>query len=196
MRPSWSEYYEKVASYPHHPMTELAADLVGDLPVVAVDCGCGAGRDVAYLLNRGFEVHAFDKEQQAIAFCQARFKGHPNFHATQSCFADFDYPASSLVLAHSSLFFCPSQSFEAVWSKLVGSVPVGGVVCVDLLGVNDSWVTSPAHTVTAFTLEQVQELFTDFNVVKFSERDEKGATAIGNPKHWHSFSVLAVKKSK
>lgn len=158
MQPSWSEYYEKVASSPHRPMTEFAADLVGDLPAVAVDCGCGAGRDAAYLLNRGFEVHAFDKEQQAIEFCQERFKEHPSFRATQSCFVDFDYPASSLIMAHSSLFFCPSQGFKAVWSKLVGSLPVGGILCVDLLGVNDSWVTSPKHAVTAFTLEQVQEL--------------------------------------
>ena len=176
MQPSWSEYYKKVASQPHRPMTELAADLVGDLPAVAVDCGCGVGRDTTYLLNRGFKVHAFDKEQQAIEFCQERFKGHPYFQATQSCFVDFDYPTSSLVMAHSSLFFCPSQSFEAVWSKLLGSLPVDGVLSVDLLGVNDSWVTSPAHSVTAFTLEQAQELLIDFNVVELLERDEKGRT--------------------
>lgn len=195
MQPSWREYYKKVASQSHRPITELAADLIGDLPAVAVDCGCGAGRDAAYLLNRGFKVHAFDKEQQAIEFCQDRFNGHAKFRAMQSCFVDFDYPASSLVIAHSSLFFCPSQGFEAVWLKVVDSLSVGGVLCVDLLGGNDSWVASPRHTVTAFTLDQVQGLFTGFDVVKLSERDEKGTTAIGNQKHWHTFSVLAVKKT-
>ena len=27
---------------------------------LAVDCGCGSGADIAYLLGEGFTVHAFD----------------------------------------------------------------------------------------------------------------------------------------
>ncbi|WP_157735980.1 class I SAM-dependent methyltransferase [Granulosicoccus antarcticus] len=74
---------------------------------MAIDCGCGAGRDTAFLLGKGFTVHAFDKELEAVEFCQKRFESNGNFHATQACFSDFHYPPASLVMAHASLFFCP-----------------------------------------------------------------------------------------
>ncbi len=194
MRSKWSEYYQKVANHPHRKMTEAAAKLAADLPAVAIDCGCGAGRDTAFLLSKGFKVHAFDKELEAIEFCKERFKSRSNFHASHACFSDFHYPSASLVMAHASLFFCPRHEFEAVWAKLVSSLPSSGVLCIDLMGNKDSWVESPNHKVTSFTHSQVQELLSDFEVVKFNERDEAGKTAIGTSKHWHVYSVLGVKR--
>lgn len=41
----------------------LAAKLV-DGPRIAVDCGCGAGSDIAFLRSEGFVVYTFDTERQ------------------------------------------------------------------------------------------------------------------------------------
>lgn len=111
MKPTWNEYYSKISSLPHRPVTETAVSLIGDLPKIAIDCGCGIGRDSDYLLRNGFEVHAFDVEQRAIDTCYKRFEGLEGFLGAISSFADFLYPKASIVLAHSSLFFARNQAF-------------------------------------------------------------------------------------
>lgn len=76
---------------------------------------------------------------------------------------------------------------------MTAAVVPGGIVSVDLLGLNDSWVKSPEHTVSSFSKDQVLELFDGYRILKLNERDEPGQTAIGHTKHWHIFSILAVK---
>lgn len=44
----------------HRPILEKALGYFPNLPLVAIDCGCGAGNESAYLLSKGFNVHAFD----------------------------------------------------------------------------------------------------------------------------------------
>ena len=140
-------------------------------------------------------MHAFDKDEEAVKICGQRFAGNDGINISQACFSEFSYPKSNLVLAHSSLFFCPEPEFSNVWSKIIESLESGGVLCVDLLGVEDSWVHSPEHSVTAFTTEQARQLFDGLNVIVFNERSEPGKTAIGHSKYWHIFSVIAVKPS-
>ncbi|HCG3503234.1 TPA: SAM-dependent methyltransferase, partial [Acinetobacter baumannii] len=43
----------------HRPILEKALGYFPNLPLVAIDCGCGAGNESAYLLSKGFNVHAF-----------------------------------------------------------------------------------------------------------------------------------------
>jgi 2-polyprenyl-3-methyl-5-hydroxy-6-metoxy-1,4-benzoquinol methylase len=45
-----------------------AVSLIGN-EKIAVDCGCGAGSDIAYLRNEGFTVYAFDIEEASIKIC-------------------------------------------------------------------------------------------------------------------------------
>jgi SAM-dependent methyltransferase len=196
MKPSWNEYYKKVITLPHRPMTVEAVNLIVDKDsLVAIDCGCGTGRDIAYLENIGFSVHAFDIEERALEVCNARFCNNPLVIITKSSFADFDYPDANLVIANSSLFFCPETEFKVSWSKITDSLSAGGVFCSDFLGSTDSWVKSPAHEVTAFTRDEVMGLLTEFDIISFFERDEDGKTALGREKHWHTYSVIAVKSN-
>lgn len=41
-----------------------------DEPKIAIDCGCGAGADIEYLLSENFKVHGFDSEALAIERCK------------------------------------------------------------------------------------------------------------------------------
>ena len=72
---------------------------------VAIDCGCGAGSDIAFLRQNGFTVHAFDIEEESIRRCRKRYSSDPGVHLSVADFSGFEYPNASLVVADASLFF-------------------------------------------------------------------------------------------
>ncbi|MFG6179606.1 hypothetical protein ACGTN6_20395 [Halomonas sp. THAF12] len=64
-------YYERSLGVDVYPHLKTALELVDPLlPKIAVDVGCGAGRDAFYLVGCGFAVYAFDKSEAAIARCR------------------------------------------------------------------------------------------------------------------------------
>ncbi len=190
----WQQYYARVSAQPHRKLTAMALQALDpELSKTALDCGCGTGSDIAYLLEQGFDVHGFDVRQEPLDVCRQRFSGSPRLQLTQADFSDFCYSPVSFVIANSSLFFCPQPAFPQVWQTLVAALPVGGVFSGDLLGVHDSWVNSPDHDVSAFTASEVDELFAGFKIIYRHERDEQGKTALGRSKHWHMHTVIARK---
>ena len=70
------EYYDSTSNRKTRDYLRLAVKLV-DGPRVAIDCGCGAGSDIAFLRSNGFLVHAFDIEPESIARCQVRWTWRP-----------------------------------------------------------------------------------------------------------------------
>ncbi|HHF2969620.1 TPA: class I SAM-dependent methyltransferase [Vibrio diabolicus] len=195
MSAQWNEYYQKILNQPHRPNVENAVNLLKLESKVALDIGCGIGRDSHFLLEQGFNVHAFDSHEDAVKTCLTRFDGHKRFSISQCCFTEFDYPQCSLVIANASLFFCPDESFEQVWTKIDSALQPGGIFCGDFLGVKDSWVASEMHpNITALTQKEVESLFADYELISLNERDEDGTTVVGSPKHWHMFSVTARKR--
>ncbi len=195
MSTQWNSYYQKTSQQPHRINVENALHFHTLAEKIAVDAGCGIGRDSNFLLAQGFKVYAFDNNAEAIDTCATRFAEHPHFSLSQACFADFDYPECTLFIASASLFFCPSEHFQAVWGNINSALSAGGVFCGDFLGVNDSWVNSGSHpNLTTLTREQVEQCFENYDIVSFNERDEDGTTAVGSQKHWHVFSVTAVKR--
>ncbi|HFF4910339.1 TPA: methyltransferase domain-containing protein, partial [Acinetobacter baumannii] len=95
----------------HRPILEKALGYFPNLPLVAIDCGCGAGNESAYLLSKGFNVHAFDISIDAQKVCTDRFKDDSKFIFYHESFEDFNFPSSSLIIASSSLFFCNPSYF-------------------------------------------------------------------------------------
>ncbi len=59
------EYYDSTANREIREDLRLAIGLVDNYKV-AIDCGCGAGSDIAFLRANGFTVHAFDIELESI----------------------------------------------------------------------------------------------------------------------------------
>ncbi len=187
------EYYKKVENAPHRPLLEWAAASNESSIFTAIDCGCGTGEDSVYLSLLGYTVHAFDINSNAVEICSNKFENHPNVLVTENSFENFCYPRSGLVVAHSSLFFCDPSVFTNTLDKILASIQVGGIFCGDFMGVNDSWAEGSRHTITTLPEAQVKSLFDQFEILKFTERDEVGRTALGKPKHWHTYTVVARK---
>jgi len=94
-----SGYYDTTQEMPPAKDLSLGCELVTAEPRVAIDCGCGAGRDTAFLREKGFHVHAFNVEAEAIRRCRVRFAEDEGVELRQASFESFDYPRADLVSA-------------------------------------------------------------------------------------------------
>lgn len=193
-REIWRQYYQVALSRQHSKRTELAIKLNESNLKVAVDSGCGVGCDIQYLEQQGYQVHGFDINPDSIAICRERFASKALVEISESSFESFHYPRTGIVIANSSLFFATPNLFESTWSKLRSSIHTGGVFAGDFMGEKDSWANNYRSPTTPLLKSQVRSLFSGFEVVKFVERDEKAMTSLGKLKHWHTYSVVAVKR--
>ncbi|WP_087016298.1 class I SAM-dependent methyltransferase [Thaumasiovibrio subtropicus] len=190
----WRQYYEKVSLKPHRPITERAVASDQSRYPVALDAGCGTGSDLAYLSRHYGQVYGFDVNDDAVQLCQTRFEPQDAVRVEQASFEHFDYPAVGVLLAHSSLYFAAPQRVEMVWQRMRDAIMQGGVFAGDFLGVRDDWAKGSHHVTSPFSMRQVERLFDGFELLEFEERDERGMTALGHEKHWHTFTVLARKR--
>jgi SAM-dependent methyltransferase len=166
---------------------------------VAIDCGCGAGADIAYLRAQGFTVHAFDIEQDSIQLCRERFEGDEHVYLTCASFSEFDYPNASLLVADSSLFFCPAAEFDKVWGRITQSLSEGGIFCGSFLGPQDS-MAGPDYDKQAFWPDvlvfdeaELKAIFACYEILSFNEHKVSKKFEGGSETQWHIYSVVARK---
>ncbi len=192
------EYYADTASREVRDDLILATGMVSG-EKTAIDCGCGAGSDIAYLRKKGFTVHAFDIEEDSISICHERFGGDMNVSLSQDSFSSFIYPKSSLVVADASLFFCPAKEFDSVWNKIYESLNSKGIFCGSFLGPNDSMARPDFDRnafwsdVLVFEEQALRDKLSVLEVIRFNEHNVSGKTPRGADHHWHIYSVVARK---
>lgn len=166
------EYYSDTANRDVRDDLVFATSLI-EKEKVAIDCGCGAGSDIAYLRGEGFIVHAFDIEEESIKICRERFERDKSVFLSQDSFSSYEYPKSTLVVADASLFFCPEVEFDSVWNNIYNSLGVGGIFCGSFLGPNDT-MAGPNYDeeaywshVLVFHEEVLRSTLSKFEVLKF-----------------------------
>lgn len=189
----WARFYAKANAEPRPWLLEALEHFDGNpAQSVAVDCGCGNGRDSLQLLRSGFRVFAFDRQPEAIELTKALVEEHglDGFEVHQAGFEDVQLPDCDLVVASLSLFFATRPVFDGFWRQLRAHLRPGGLFCGQLLGPRDEWLERRPH-LTSHSREQLDELFEGFEVLSVNERDERGLTSSGEEKHWHLFTVIA-----
>lgn len=193
-------YYDATMDSPPRPELIQAVEKVSG-PRIAIDCGCGAGSDIAYLRQQGFRVHAFDVEPTAIARCKDRFRDDSEVILQQASFSTFEFPPASLLVADASLFFCAENDFDPVWAKISSALLPDGIFVGSFLGPEDS-MAQPDYDgapywpgVTVLDELRVRDLFLAFTILDFTEyRNSDNAGADGTGTKWHLFSVVAKKR--
>ncbi len=195
-----TEYYDATSSREIRDDLMLAVKLV-DGPRVAIDCGCGAGSDIAFLRSKGFFVHAFDIELESIARCQMRFSDDRNVVLSRDTFSAYKYPRASLVVADASLFFCSEDEFSVAWCRIKESLLPRGIFVGSFLGPEDT-MANPDFKKDVYWPEilvsserQVRGWLDGFDLINFTEHRTTGESIGGNTHDWHIFSVVARKQA-
>ena len=158
---------------------------------LAVDLGCGEGRDSEELLNRGWRVIAVDGNESAFEYFSKRddLMAHPNLETRLDPFETCSIPMCRLLNASYSLPFCHPDAFDALWKVIRAAIEPGGRFAGQFFGERDTWATIADRS--HHTLVQVEKMLLGLDVEYFKEDESDSVDAEGQDKHWHVFHVVA-----
>lgn len=150
---------------------------------LAIDLGCGQGRDTIELLARGWRVLAIDGHPEGLRRLLAQ-------RALVATFEDpGDLPLAHLVNASFSLPFCPPSRFGELWALVRASILPGGRFCGQLFGERDTWASLPDRSHQ--TRDGALTLLEGLEIEHFEEDEKDAEDAEGRAKHWHVFHIVA-----
>lgn len=206
----WTTYYNAVSGMPAREtllaaIGRFAREITGKADSrnrIALDLGCGEGRDTRALLDAGWRVVAVDPHPDAVARVR-RITGGERLDVVQASIEDLapesmdrdasgNYPIPSpvdLVNASFSLPFVPPWRFAGAWTWIRGVIAPGGRFCGQFFGPRDSWSSIPGRS--HHDLATVRAMLEGFAIELLREDEKDGHDAEGNPKHWHVFHVVA-----
>ena len=186
------DYYKNTQELGSSPLLIEALSFLRTEGKIALDLGCGTGRDTKLLLENNFQVKAVDSEPLVKQYIEnLQNLGHLTY--TQSTFENFNYQHYDVINARYSLPFNPREGFPFVINKVLKSLNSGGVFVGQLFGINDEW-NVPGSNMSFFEKSEVQKFFTSLEIIKFDEKAEEGLLANGSKKHWHVFDIIARQK--
>lgn len=189
----WPGYFKAVAGKEPRETMVKALGLF-DQPGLAIDLGCGEGRDTVELLARGWRVLAIDGHEMAADLT----RHHPRLpkDATDRLevrLAEMEsvaLPPCELLNASFSLPFCRPDRFDELWDRIYASIRPGGVFAGQLFGDRDTWATLPDRSHQS--RKKMGDMFRGrYKLEHFEEVERDGQDARGNAKHWHVFHVVA-----
>lgn len=188
----WDEYNAAQRTREIRPLCQEVMDAAGPGEGrVALDLGCGLGRETHALLRDGWRVHAVDSAPSAydmvLGTTGGDHEGRLTVHASDLAGLTA-FPAADLVHAGYSLPYLRPADFAHVWHLVRTALRPGAWLAVNLFGHHDTWAAT--YDGTFLTTEATRDLFHGMTLVKFHEEDEDG-TAYSGPKHWHLFDVIA-----
>jgi trans-aconitate methyltransferase len=206
----WSRYFDAVKDLPARETLVRALDTFDaeraarqslitpiDRPL-AIDLGCGDGRDTLALLARGWRVIAIDSSAEAVRRLMDRtpLEHMDRLEARVQRFEDARLVPAELVNASFSIPHCDPADFPGLWAGLTAAIRPGGRFAGQLFGVRDGWAVKPdGLTRTYHTRTEVESLLTGAGLTPelLDEVERDGKNAFGEPKRWHVFHIVARK---
>ncbi len=198
---SWPDYYAVTVDRPAwHTVTEaialfaaedVAAGEATAEPRLAVDLGCGAGRDARELLRNGWRVLAIDTEHDAVDALWAATEASdlPRLQTLVADIGSFILPPCDLVNASVSFQFLEPAAYARTFAQIASALNKGGRFCGLLYGDRDEAAADPAYTCPS--PDQIRGWLAAFEIESWNEREEDGTMALGDPHHIHLVEVVA-----
>lgn len=183
MDKDWKEYHQDTKTRSHSKLLEEALTHVRQKNS-ALDVGAGALVESKYLLSQGF------KKVTAVDIVPFEQLSNPRFLFVQSSFEEYSFPREEfdIVNANFALPFCTPEHFSIVWSKMTSSMKKGAIFSGQLFGVRDAW--SQDSSMTFHSNAQIQELLSNFEVLRYSEVEKEMPLSTSEMKHWHFYAII------
>lgn len=184
------ELFEREGVGPDDEPGQSGPSLARPTAPLAIDLGCGEGRDAAELLRRGWRVLAIDGHPEALRLLDLRddLAHRERLRTRLALLEHAELEPCLLVNASFSLPFCDPRAFGDLWRRMVEAIQPGGRFAGQLFGDRDAWASIPGRS--HFTRERVVELLAPFDLEHFQEDEKDGFDATGDPKHWHVFHIV------
>lgn len=199
IKSEWANYYENTLYFTRPHLTLMLAyqyfEMENQSFGKAVDLGAGTGRDTLFLLEKGWEVLALDKEELAIDIILNRVEQNlANLETSTISFSEMNLPENvDLINASFSLPYAKPEEFYEVWEKISSSLRPGGRFCGHFFGENDSWSNKP--DLTFLSEDEVFSLFENHFLIEYYQIEEGlFPEANGNMKYWHRYHLVAKKR--
>ena len=194
----WRRYYDATVDRPAWETVRLAIAkfAADDAPqryeLLAVDLGCGAGRDARELLRAGWRVVAIDRESSGLLILEEKTprEARERLVTQRSDLAEVEVPAADLVNASLSLPFLAEPDFWSAWRRMLAAIPPGGRVSAMVFGDRDESVGDPQMTFVS-PADFRATLEPDFEIEHWADVEEDTTTALGQPHHLHRVDVVA-----
>ena len=191
----WSSFYDaSKGSDPPRQTLVSALDAWEKFPGIAVDLGCGAGRDTLALLAAGWRVHALDCQTEALTRLDALVPAELRDRLTlaEERLEVAALPPADLVNASFALPFCAPGAFSGLWWAISACLRPGGLFSGQLFGDRDTW--SADKGMTFHSAAGVEALLAGWERIILDECEWDGLPAVGPAKHWHVFHVVARRR--
>jgi SAM-dependent methyltransferase len=185
------DFLEATRGAPEHPGLRKAMGFWTGAPGLALDLGCGAGRDSFALLRAGWSVIAMDRDPRALEILREQVTSKESAALRTICCSFEDsgpLPPADLINASFSLPFCRPDAFEDLWMRIAYSLRKDGLFCGHFFGPRDAWAD---RGLTIHSREQVVRQMEGWALLELNEYEYDGKTAVGHGKHWHLFEVIA-----
>lgn len=156
----------------------------------AVDLGCGSGNETVYMIKKGINVLAIDRQLNKDFILDRLSENERKLILFEECsFEKVELPKTELLVAFFSIPFCNPESFDYLWSKIYNSIENGGYFVGQLFGDRDAW--NVVDTINTFSIEKVKLYLKKYKIIKLEEVEY---TRKNDNKKWHFYNVIAQKK--
>ena len=192
----WEEYYDTTKdAEPHQNVVMFLRK--NRKPGIAVDLGCGAGRDTVLLLKHGWTVISYDINNNAQYILERITpEERSRFTFVKSRHQDAEIPKCDLVVANDSMHYLSKEEFKTIIDKIYDSLNPNGDFIAEFLGNKDDWAKNDPDN-AFISLKELREIMGNrFEIEAFREHEVDKPTLEGEQKHWHTVSVITRAKNK
>lgn len=166
---------------------------LGLLGGIALDLGCGAGAEAAFLAESGFMVDAIDKSETAVKSAKERCTGL-TVDVILGDFNEFELRPSYYMLAAAmnSLPFISKEQIRPLLKRVQESLKPGGVAVFSLFGPEHAWATERPD-MNFWTVEEVRDFWREWEIVNLEEKKGPAPLSSGIEIMQHRIWLVARK---
>ncbi|PIT93968.1 hypothetical protein COU00_01495 [Candidatus Falkowbacteria bacterium CG10_big_fil_rev_8_21_14_0_10_43_11] len=170
-----------------------------------LDLGCGQGRDVLFMLEKGYKVTAVDNSQEGIKKIKELIQANnlliANINLNLFCgdIKNFNIQKNKYVIinAFNSLQFLPKKEAVKIIEIIKKNIKNGGYVIISGFTINDPLYKKINNDKRCFfEPQELKKMFSDFHIILYKEEiiEDKGHAGSPEPHKHGIVKMIAQKK--